>query len=290
MSGNRAAAEFAAKHENMKKLAAKNTINSAHLPWKFGPGLQRGTQLLRRLRSAVDGISGRALTYEEWFVATGVPRSTLCDWLKGDGEPSPEALLRMFELLPTALRHQILDEPAFLRCRPVVDHPRLSHNPNMVSRMKTIISKTEGVTLVQSELEAMTTFVVSALAHSCWALSGTRREVLGLDSHAPDWFVPVPKVTYFDNVLHRQTLQVEFEKALPRISNSKGALVVLNGGWAQLPGFFESTRALAQHSHVIVGDSVRPRSAQPTTLPMHVLTLSADRTVPDRIQVEIHAM
>jgi len=275
----------------MKKLAAKNTPDlGAHLPWKFGAGLQRGTRLLCRLRAAVDGISGHVLTYEEWFDAIGVARSTFCDWVKGDGEPSPEALLRMFELLPRALQHQILDEPTFLRCRPVVDHPRLSHDPSMVSRLKTVIAKTEGVTWARAEREDLVTFMATAFGHSCRILSPTRREVLGLDSHAPDWFVPVPKVTYFDNVQHIQKLQIEFEKVWPSIRNSKGALIILNGGWSQLPNFAENIRAVALHSHVVVGDKLGPRPEQTGNIPAHILTLSAERLAPERIQVGIQAV
>jgi hypothetical protein len=84
--------------------------------------------------------------------------------------------------------------------------------------------------LVKGERETLVTFLVTALGHSCRILSTKRREVLGLDSHAPDWFVPVPNLRYFDNLLHTQKLHEEFVKAWPRMSNSKGALIILNGG------------------------------------------------------------
>jgi hypothetical protein len=275
----------------MKKSSEKNTPKlGGHLPWNYGVGLQRGTLLLRRLRAAIDGISSRALTYEDWFEVIGEPKSTLGNWLNGDGQPSPEALLRMVEMLPSSLRHQILDEPAFCRCRPVVDHPRLSHDQVKVSCLKTIISKMEGITLVQGERETLVTFLVAALGHSCRILSTRRRAVLGLDSHAPDWFVPVPNVTYFDNVLHTQKLHLEFEKAWPRISNSKGALIILNGVWSQLPGFNEKARALAQHCHVVLGDKLRPQPVQTSSSSTHIITVAADRIEPKQIQVAIQAI
>ena len=275
----------------MKKSSAQSTpAPDAKLPWKYGPGLQRGTLLLRRLRTAIDGMFGRALKYEEWFEVIGEPKSTLGNWLNGDGQPSPEALLRMLEMLPASLRHHILNDPDFCRCRPVVEHPRLSHDRVIVSCLKTIIAKTEGLTLVQGERETLVTFLVTALGHSCRLLSTKRREVLGLDSHAPDWFVPVPNLRYFDNLLHTQKLHEEFAKAWPRMSNSKGALIILNGGWAQLPEFQEKIRVLARHCHVVFSDKLRPRPVQTSNVSTHIITVSADRTEPEHIQVEIQAL
>jgi len=280
--------EFAVKHENIKKLSAKNVSDpGAHLPSKFGEGLQRGTELLRRLRAAINGVSGRTLQQEELAELVGEPKSTLNNWLNGDGQPSPEALLRMVEMLPISRRHEILDDPDICRCRPVFEHPRLSHDPVKVSCLKTIVSKVEGLTLVQGEREASVTFVVTALGHSCKMLSTKNREVLGLDSHAPDWFVPVPNVKYFDNILHTQRLREEFEKAWPRMSNRKGSLIILNGGWSQLPDFHEKTRVLARYCHVVFSDKMQPRPVPANPAPTHILMVSGGRTASENIQVEI---
>jgi hypothetical protein len=111
-----------------------------------------------------------------------------------------------------------------------------------------------------------------------------------LDSHAPDWFVPVPNLRYFDNLLHTQKLHEEFAKAWPRMSNSKEALIILNGGWAQLPEFQEKTRVLARHCHVVFSDKLRPRPVQTSNVSTHIITVSADRTEPEHIQVEIQAL
>jgi transcriptional regulator with XRE-family HTH domain len=134
--------ELSGKHNNMKNWSPKNVFDpGVHLPSKFGDGLQRGTQLLNSLRSAVSGVYGRALQQEELAELIGKPKSTLNNWLNGDGQPSLKALLRMFETLPAPLRHQILDDPDICRCRPVFEHPRLSHDPVGVSCLKTIVSK-----------------------------------------------------------------------------------------------------------------------------------------------------
>jgi hypothetical protein len=283
--------EFTVKHEDMKKSLKQTNIEpGARLHWNQGARLQRGTLLLRRLRAALDGISGRSLTYEDLSELTGEGKSTLGNWINGEGQPSPEVLLRMMEMLPRSTRDQILSDPDFCRCHPTLEHPRLSHDRVTVSFLKTIISKREGITLVQGEREILTTFVITALGHSCRILSTTGREILGLDSHAPDWFVPVPGVTYIENILSTQRLHEEFEKAWPRISSYKGTLVILNGGWAQLPAFFDRARLLARNCHVIFSDKLRPRHALSGNLSIHIITVAPERAQSEQIKAEIQEL
>jgi hypothetical protein len=252
----------------MIKMSGKGGRDSGpKLPWKCGAGLQRGTLLLRRLRAAIDGVSGHTQTYAELSDLTGESKSTLGRWLDGDGQPSPETLLRMQEVLPTSLRNQILDEPAFRRCYPTLEHPRISHDSVKLSQLKTILSRPTGLTLVDGEGERLITFLITALGHSCQFLSTERRKVLGLDSHAPDWFVPVPGVTYLDNILQTQKLRQEFAKAWPQITSSKGALVILNGPWAQLPGINEKALALAQNCHIVITQKPPLQPAHKPSIP-----------------------
>jgi len=283
--------EIATKQKDMKKSSAKITSEPGDLlPWKYGAGLQRGTLLLRRLRAAIEGIAGHALTYEELSALTGEPKSTLGNWINGDGQPSPETLLRLLEMLPTSLRNQILEEPAVSRSYPTLEHPRLAHDPVKVSCLKTIISQTKGITLVQGERETPVTFLLTALGHSARILAANRREVLGLDSHAPDWFVPVAGVTYFENVLQLPQLRTAFEKAWPRMRACQGGLLILNGGWAQLPGVHEKIRDCARSCHVVVSDQLRSRSPQANNGLTHVITVAAERVHSDQIRVELQAI
>jgi hypothetical protein len=196
----------------------------------------------------------------------------------------------MLELLPRSMRDQILDDPAVCRCHPTLEHPRLSHDRVKVSCLKTVISKREGITLVQGERESLITFVMTALGHSFRILSTNRREILGLDSHAPDWFVPVAGVTYLENILHTQRFHEEFKKAWPRMIGSKGALLFLNGGWAQLPDFHEKARFLARNCHVMFSEKLRPRPVQAGNSSTHIITVSGDRSQHAPIQVEVQAV
>ena len=138
------------------------------------------------------------------------------------------------------------------------------------------------------EHESLTTFAITALGHSCRFSGPNRHEVIGLDSHTPDWFVPVPGVTYLDNVLHTQRLHEEFEKAWPRAISSKGVLILFNGGWAQLPGFNEKACILARNCQVVFSEKLRPRSALSGNLSTHIITVAPERTGSEQIRAEIH--
>jgi len=157
----------------------------------------------------------------------------------------------MLEILPTSLRSQILDEPAVSRCYPTLEHPRLAHDQVKVSCLKTILSKTKGITLVQGERETLVTFLLTALGHSGRVLSTNYREVLGLDSHAPDWFVPIPGVTTSTTSCRARNCTRNFEKAWPRMSVCQAGLLILMAAGRNSPRSMSEIHSLGRSCHVV---------------------------------------
>ena len=157
-----------------------------------GSELSRSSLLLRSLRALIEGGWGRTLTFEDLSRLTNQPKSTLCNWFNGEGEPSSETLLRLLELVPDAKRYTGLGKPPFCRTCPQIDHPSLAHDPVATSYLRAIISEIKGVTFVQGERDALVTFVATALGRHVSVDSRSPRQVVGIDVHAPDWFVPVP--------------------------------------------------------------------------------------------------
>lgn len=275
-----------AKHESMKRKP------TAHPPQPGGPvngsALTRATLLYRRLRSGLDSVARRPFTYNELAKLTGEPKSTLCNWNNGDGQPAPETLLRLLEMLPTLERNQILSELPFSRVFPVFEHPKLAYDPSAVSLLKTVLRSETGITLVQGDRDNLITFLATAMGHSYLMPRGRKGQVLGIDVHAPDWFVPLPEVTYLNNALNPGRVREVAEKIWPTLITSHRHLIVLNGTWTHVPDLRLATCTLAETHHVIVTDLTRQKLPAPSLPhPARIVTVLQDGKESERIRVDV---
>jgi hypothetical protein len=264
---------------------------STNVDLNVTPVHKRTTLLFRRIRSIVDSVSGRSLTYDELALLINEPRSNLGRWINGDGEPSSEALLRMLELVPENQRHEIMDRPPACRLWPKIDHPWLAHDPVSKSVLRSIVVSPTGFTVVQGEQASLVTFIVTALGHSALTLSEGTRQVVGLDVYRPDWFVPVPGVIHLNNQLRADKIREEFERFLPNTVKLERALVVLNGVF---PGCFDALERIAGiacRNHVVLAarPPVRGQQAQPLPRPTNLILVNPDRYHGERLTLEIKA-
>lgn len=279
-----------AKHEFMSKPS------NAHHHITIKPPIPqqcfcspRTTALFRRLRSAVEEAVGHPLTYVEISRITGEPRSTLGNWFNGDGEPSVEAVLRLAEMLPDTRRHDILDHPPVCRLFPRLNHPHLAHDPVAVSRLRTILSNPSGLMILRGFEETWLTFLAAAIAHSVGASAKQSRPVLGLDVHLPDWFVPVPDVTYLPNELRPERIRSEIERLKQKLASAQGALVVVNAGPSTTTLIDENFLALARQAHLVITDVNGPKHQQPPPkfIVATIVSVSLAKAKPERITLDI---
>lgn len=254
-------------------------------------GLSRTTILLRKLRAAAEVTMGRTLTYDELSDYTGEPRSTLGRWFNGDGGPSPEIILRLLELIPEKARHDLMDKPPFCRVYPRIDHPSISHDPVATSILNTIALKSTGLTLVQGDTDSTATFVATAIGHSSRIVGGScTRQIMGLDVHKPDWFVPIPEVHYLRNLPHPKEVEKELEVLLPRIKKSHGAVVLLNGLFNPLNNVPQSVVQMATQSHMVLAAKLPARATQPLPLPRPANLVKVTSKALERLSLEFQVL
>lgn len=272
----------------------KRPGNHAHQPESDrlpanGAGLSRATLLFRRLRSALEGVARRQFRYEDLAELIGEPKSTLCNWNNGDGQPASETLLRLFELLPVGERNKLLGELPFCRSFPTIEHLRIAHDPVAVSYLKTVLGSEKGITLIQGERELLSTFVITAMAQSFALFPGNRGQIAGLDVHAPDWFVPVPGVAYLNNAAQPIRIRAEAERIWPTLGTTSTKLVILNGVWTPVPELRSKICELAEACHVLVTDVMRARATTPPILPSfaRMITVGPEGRDPEKIRIEV---
>jgi hypothetical protein len=276
------------------KLQAKSSANANHSGMAINnlPGWpKRTTIFIRALKAAVEQQVARQMSYDEWSALTGEPKSTLSNWFGGDGNPSVECVLRMFELIPTSQRNHVLTMAPIVRCFPVLAHPKLAHDPAAISRLTTILKQPRGTTLVHGIREDLVTFVVTALGHTYFQQVGST--VRGFDVHTPDWFVPLPAVQHLNNVQKAENIRQACLSGLNSLRTEPSGLVLLNGIWPQVPSFYEPICELASKTAVIIGTSTaltQTGNSIKVPGPAHIITVSPDRTNSDRISMEIQTV
>lgn len=254
-----------------------------------GTGLPRATKLLRKLRAAAELTFGRTLTYDELSDYTGEARSTLGRWFNGDGDPSPEIILRLLELTSEKNRHEMMDKAPFCRVHPRIDHPFLEQDPVATSILGNLVSNSIGLTLVQGETEAAATFVATAIGHSARILGNHSREVMGIDVHNPDWFVPIPGLQYLNGLLAPGAIFKEFDVLWPRFANSRRTIVLLNGVFQPVAAAPQKVFQLATHCHLVIASKVPDRGTANHPLPRSatVITVRTAKHVPERLTLEV---
>jgi hypothetical protein len=184
----------------------------------------------------------------------GVAKSTIHDWFHGKLAGSLQNFLCVFERLTETERILILREI----CRPCprLEHPRLAHDAEALSRLKASLNQPAGLTFVVGAPEPRT-FLVTALGHSITRVKPTSR-VCGLDIHRPDSFVPVAGVFYCQRPPNLELAQHLAAHIMAEVEVSKAELVIFNGIWSGISQFLKAIQRLAATRHLIVADEFDP--------------------------------
>ena len=151
-----------------------------------------------------------------------------------------------------------------------------------------IVSNSTGLTLVQGDTEAAATFVASAIGPSARIMGAHTQEVVGLDVHKPDWFVPIPGVQYLNSLLAPGAILKELDTLWPRFSNARQALVLLNGVFHPVSGAPQKVFQLAAKSHLVIASKLpgRGTTAPPMPRSATVINVTTAKPVTERFTLE----
>jgi hypothetical protein len=230
----------------------------------------RVRQLMRRIKSGLEMQRHRVLTCEELGMMCGHGHSAVCEKLNRVHQPQVEALLAWLERLSLETRYKCVESAC--RVYPTVEHPRISHDPTTASRLKSLLSQPNGLTVIQGGDPARRTFLATALGHSFGILRKSNR-VLGIDAHEPDWFVPLEDVIYMPSGSERiagETV-VRIWNSVARVSSG---LLIINGIWPFLTHFADQVFEAASKLHVVLADDHRfekPSLVSRVEAPVHIL-------------------
>jgi hypothetical protein len=251
--------------------------------------LHRVTRLFRHLRSALEAEFGFSLTFDDLAELLDERRSTLGNWSNGDGFPSAETLLRMLELVPVRSRQTIFEAGPCCRPCPTLDDARLSHDPIAVSQLRRLLLG-RGTVLVEGDQDHVVTYTVTALGHSYLRLHQAIQRVRGVDSHVPDWFVPVPGVVYLQHDVAPAEVRDTAKKTIADIHPGRTALVIFNR-IGDVPEIWDFISTAAKNVLVILGEVSRPEALRRTRAvppPIHVVRVRLEPGKSERIHVQLH--
>jgi len=230
-------------------------------------------------------MQGRRIPLDELGEYASQAASTVFEKFERTNQPQVEALLGLLERLPEPTRCRLINEAC--RCFPTLDHPRIGYEPAQVSHLKSLLRQRNGFTLIEGGTDGIRTFVLTALGHTSMLLESGHVPVCGLDTHLPDWFVPVPGVDYAANLLHPERLRAWVNTRWPAIRAAKAKLVLLNGVWDSVPELHSEIAGLGQRCHVVVVNGVRPEKLLCwPTVPHHLLRLSVEQDQTIRVVVQ----
>src|SRR5579859_1985778 len=156
---------------------------------------RRAQVLIRRLWTALETNEGRRVTIQELSTYMNLSDSALSDWVTGKSELYQiEAILRLCERLEHSQSANLFLQ--HLRTYPTLRSPDLAHDPAMIDRLRTLLSRRTGLIFIVGGNSSQRTLLIGVLGNSYLKEGNGRRSLAGWDVHEPSWFVPLPGVLY----------------------------------------------------------------------------------------------
>lgn len=221
----------------------------------------------------------------------GSSESTASYWFGDSNQPHLVALFSLLEHLTPEVRHRIVDK----HCRelPRLDHPWLKHDLDLVGALTNLLDQDNGLTFIVGGDPRQRTFLLTAMGHTFCRVDRQNRSPVGLDLHAPSWFVPVETLCYLRNSHSPAKTLEAIRQIWPSLRASKIPLLLLNDIWSTAPELQKDILALATHRHVIVAVeevSSMSQSAFNAAQPVHLLRVSTHQKNRDWIAVGIEPL
>jgi hypothetical protein len=210
-------------------------------------------RLLKRSLDTADRKESQKYDQREFAQLIGAPKSTVHDWYYGTLPKPILYFICALERLPDAQKLAVLRN--LCRERFTLDHPCLSHDRQMVTLLKGLLSQAAGLTILTG-LETPRNFLFTALGNTACQIVHLRF-IAGLDFRSPTAFVPVPGVRYCPQRSGLSALTAVLENHWSSMEKSPAKIVLLNSVWSLMP----SWRNQVRHDHYC--SLIRPKGVDP---------------------------
>jgi hypothetical protein len=274
----------AAKHESMKKR--KSSLAGASVIVSPPAFPTPGNRIFDRIGTALSASRGYPLRNIDLARLIGQSESTTSHWFGIGPQPHVVSCFCLLEQLLPVERYRLVD--ALCRELPLIDHPRLRHNPAAVTSLRHLLAQNTGLTLIIGGTDEQRTFLLAALGQSFCRNDRLHRTAAGIDLHEPDWFSPVETMLYFRGPAEPPKVREAVRRTWPQVMNTDQPLILLNGIWSALPELRNDVLSLATRRHVIVAEQqiAVPRSTLEKEHPRHTLLISTPRENSNWIAVQ----
>jgi hypothetical protein len=231
------------------------------------------------------------MSFERLAKMLGKSRSTTYHWFDLSRQPHVLGFLSLLERLSPAQRVSFIE--AHCRTYPDLNHPRLTLAPGKAGDVLELLQQKVGLSIVTGGTQNSRQFVFTALGHAATRGDGKLYQTSGIDLRRPIRVVPVESWIYIDGDIGAALVRQLVHKVWTRTMTSSAPRLFFNGVWSFMPEVRGDLMRSAQSKHVFIADEVAPDlrylRAKVAT-PIHELTLSPSKSVPDGIMVTCRAI
>lgn len=239
--------------------------------------LKLGNEVIRGLKQCLDAAerpSGNSLQQKEFGQLLGAPKSTIHDWYHGEVPDPITFFLCALERLKDTERSELLTR----LCRPCIrlDHPRLSHNLNLIQWLDSLRTAPAGLSFLVGSSDSLRQFVSAAIGNSAVRTFPLSR-IRGLDLRLPDQWAPVPGVTYFRTRTNIADLKNAILQYWDPCRYSHADFLLFDHVWEMVPELHQGIAELAKTKTVIVGDNYASglQGRKPYLAQANIITMAA---------------
>lgn len=250
-----------------------------------------GHDLYGDLRSYLIKEYGRHLSYQRLGKMVDMGTSKAHHWFALFHHPQVQAFMAWMEYLSPDACHAYID--AHRRKLPSLRDVRLTHSPDGVGELESLIEQECGLTVLTGGTDEMRTYLVTALGHACFRGAKNHTIPRGIDLHRPANFVPVESMLYANPAWDAEKIRNLVIDVFPRILVSATTLLIFNRVWSWVPEIRKDILRCARRKHVILAEETFPNQQDVGLLPpvpVRVVTVSSSRKAVNGIRVTFRRM
>lgn len=225
--------------------------------------------LFGALRQTLAGERQIPMTTKRIAQLLGRSASTTHFWFEVYSHPQVLSFMALLERLSPAQRQAFVQ--SHCRLLPTLDHPLIGQS-GAISCQR-LLQKNNGLTFISGASDS-TTFILTAIGHTAMRFGRAPHNVVGIDLHRPNAFVPIETVHYIDSVQNASVVSTLANMAWVRIVTSMSPLVLLNGVWSLVPELRKDIINLSQKKHVMIADHETPAENELASAPCEVDSLT----------------